>query len=409
MNHKKSEKGQAIILIVFAIVGLVGLTGLTVDGGLVYADRRQAQNAADSAALAAALAKIRSQNFSNAGFALAASNGYTNDGVLSTVTINNPPVVGDCNPNDTPTPYVGNNEYIQVIIRSNVNTSFGRVVGIAQVLNCVEAISRAEPPKGGGGNAAIFAGSETCQNAIDWSGSNVEIFGGVTSNNDVKVGGSDNYVEGILNYVTSIDGPADKITYNPPAPANPVQTSPKDYPAIFDINDYAPGGSKAAAALSAGKYYSCNCKMDIGWLKSNGMYNDSTDTLKDGLYYTTGEIDLSASDIIGNAVTLVARDKVSFSGSSHTLSPYMDGLLVFTDAEGSNQCNTAVVKMSGSSHNWGGIIYAPNGLIEMSGSSNTSVNGSLIGNTVKVNGSGISIVYDSSLMPSDPPKIELTK
>ena len=139
------------------------------------------------------------------------------------------------------------------------------------------------------------------------------------------------------------------------------------------------------------------------------MYNDSTDTLKDGLYYTTGEIDLSASDIIGNAVTLVARDKVSFSGSSHTLSPYMDGLLVFTDAEGSNQCNTAVVKMSGSSHNWGGIIYAPNGLIEMSGSSNTSVNGSLIGNTVKVNGSGISIVYDSSLMPSDPPKIELTK
>ncbi len=409
MIHKKSENGQSIILIVFAIVGLIGLTGLTVDGGLAYSDHRQAQNAADSAALAAALAKIRNQNWSSAGLVLAASNGYTNDGVLSTVTINNPPIVNDCNPNDTASLYVGNNEYIQVIIRSNVNTSFGRVVGIAQVNNCVEAISRAEPPTGGGGNAAIFAGSETCQNSIDWSGSNVNIFGGVTSNNDVKVGGSTNYVEGILNYVTSIDGPANKITYNPPPPANPVQTSPQNYPVIFDINDYAPGGSKAAAVQSAGKYYSCNCKMDIGWLTSNGMYNDSTDTLKDGLYYTTGEIDLSASDIIGNAVTLVARDKVSFSGSSHTLRPYIDGLLIYTDAQGPNQCNTAVVKMSGSSHDWSGIIYAPNGLIEMSGSSNTSMHGTLIGNTVKVNGSGINITYDPDFLPSDPATIELIK
>ena len=57
MKHSKHEKGQALILIVLAIFGLVGLTGLTIDGGNAYSDRRHAQNAADAAVLAAALAK----------------------------------------------------------------------------------------------------------------------------------------------------------------------------------------------------------------------------------------------------------------------------------------------------------------------------------------------------------------
>ena len=59
MYHKKSEKGQALILIVIAIVGLIGLTALAVDGGMAYSERRQSQNAADSAALGAALVKAR--------------------------------------------------------------------------------------------------------------------------------------------------------------------------------------------------------------------------------------------------------------------------------------------------------------------------------------------------------------
>ncbi len=62
MIHKKSEKGHAIILIVFAIIGLIAMTGLTVDGGMAYADRRQAQNAVDAAASAfGAVARTASQ------------------------------------------------------------------------------------------------------------------------------------------------------------------------------------------------------------------------------------------------------------------------------------------------------------------------------------------------------------
>ncbi len=47
----KKEEGQAIILIAIALVGLLVVTGLAVDGGRLLTARREAQNAADAAAL----------------------------------------------------------------------------------------------------------------------------------------------------------------------------------------------------------------------------------------------------------------------------------------------------------------------------------------------------------------------
>jgi uncharacterized membrane protein len=59
MNSIKHEKGQAIIMVAFAIVGLVAFAALAIDGGRVLSDRRHAQNAADTAVYAAALARIQ--------------------------------------------------------------------------------------------------------------------------------------------------------------------------------------------------------------------------------------------------------------------------------------------------------------------------------------------------------------
>lgn len=46
------ERGQAIVIMVFAIIGVAALVGLAIDGGRVYSDRRQAQNTADASAMA---------------------------------------------------------------------------------------------------------------------------------------------------------------------------------------------------------------------------------------------------------------------------------------------------------------------------------------------------------------------
>jgi hypothetical protein len=51
------ERGQVLVIIALALVGLLAFTALAIDGGMVYSDRRHAQNAADAAALAGALSK----------------------------------------------------------------------------------------------------------------------------------------------------------------------------------------------------------------------------------------------------------------------------------------------------------------------------------------------------------------
>lgn len=138
MERRKSESGQALILITFAIIGLIAMVGLAVDGGLAYTERRSAQNAADSAAFAAALAHGRGQNPSNAGYGVAIANGYNNDGETNTVT-----VTVENSPNGACPPQALDNRDITVEITTTTETSFSNIVGVQQVNNTVTATTRA--------------------------------------------------------------------------------------------------------------------------------------------------------------------------------------------------------------------------------------------------------------------------
>ncbi len=55
-KHLNSEKGQAIVYLVLGLVVFLGFVALAIDGGMVLADRRDAQNATDASALAGASA-----------------------------------------------------------------------------------------------------------------------------------------------------------------------------------------------------------------------------------------------------------------------------------------------------------------------------------------------------------------
>jgi hypothetical protein len=49
-----TEKGQVLVIIILALAGLMGFVALAIDGGMIYSDRRTAQNVADAAAYAGA-------------------------------------------------------------------------------------------------------------------------------------------------------------------------------------------------------------------------------------------------------------------------------------------------------------------------------------------------------------------
>src|SRR5688572_8056840 len=133
MYHKKSEKGQALVIIALAAVGLFAFTALAIDGSRVFSDRRHAQNAADTAVLAAALAKIRTPDYPPnppgapdaaarvAGYNRAVSNGYEND-ADSTVQVNICNEPGLAFPCEGVPAGADLSQYLQVVIELNTPT-----------------------------------------------------------------------------------------------------------------------------------------------------------------------------------------------------------------------------------------------------------------------------------------------
>ena len=402
-KNRRREVGQAVALFALAMFVLLAFGALAIDGGRLYVESRRTQNAVDNAALAAARAMCLGENHTTAALQLANENGYDNDGVGDIVTVNNPPTSG---------PHSGDSEYIEVIIVSNFAGSliqFFREGGLQVTVRAVGQCS----PGAGEGHPALFAISETCPHTILWSGSLNSVEGGMHSNNDIEVGGQDNNLIGIATYVDTISADPDKITYDPPPPDNPLVSEVLEDPLLFELADYAPGGSRAAYAQGMGQYRYCDCKMDIGWLEDNHYYDSGTGILQDGLYYATGNIELSNSDMIGNAVTLVAEKELFLNGSNQNFSYYMDHLLGFAGKQfeiPGNACGSAILSLSGSNNIYEGLLYSPGGEIYVAGS-DIQVTGGFIGNTIALADSNLnlSLTNLAEYAPAGPGTIEITE
>jgi hypothetical protein len=209
-NNKKSQKGQALILIALGIVGLVGITALAIDGGNIFAQRRHAQNAADTASLAGALEKVNDTlptgiflndgdkngvTWKQAALNLIADNLESikdieiKDIVIPTQTVDSIEVPNpgpDCSGHATP--YDGNKDYVQVLIKISVKSYFAQVVGRESTNVCVDAIARANPPSKSSfmeGNAISVLAPHACP-AFTYNG-NADtslIGGGIFINSD---------------------------------------------------------------------------------------------------------------------------------------------------------------------------------------------------------------------------------
>ncbi len=141
MKPSSQERGQALIIIALAAVGLFAFAALAIDGSRAFSNKRHAQNAADTAVLAAALAKVRGQDYVTAALKRAESNGYTND-ADSTVEVhlcNDPGVTCQGLPAGADPA-----EFIQVRIISSIPSTFGRVIGRQTLTSAVEAVAHVQ-------------------------------------------------------------------------------------------------------------------------------------------------------------------------------------------------------------------------------------------------------------------------
>src|SRR6185503_12697473 len=246
MKKIKSERGQALIIFALAAIALFGIVGLAIDGSAKFSDRRHAQNAADTAALAAALAKVNALTASAANSPIecpptsgppsdvcaalqtaaldqAGDNGYDNNLVSNTVKVYSPPISGY---------YTGDNTYVQVIITSHVNTTFSRVVGVDQTHNVVEAVALTKEggPLFDGASIISLNPSPNCGNGSVNVGGNGTINldgGGIFVNSDESCGYSQTSCSVDLNInggvgISSAGSPINQAC-GTPAPADTTQ------------------------------------------------------------------------------------------------------------------------------------------------------------------------------------------
>ena len=438
MNKKivRQERGQAMILIVLSIIALIAVTGLAVDGGIVYASRRQAQNAADAAALAGALARIQAIEggtpylapMENAAKERAASNGYNNNGTSNIVEVYNPPQSGfysDCD-----NPDFDCKQYVQVIVTSHIQTFFGPIVGITEIDNQVQAVALAkgptlEPPFFGNAIVSLKPTSHSCGGDFILGGSGeVEVVGGgifVNSDNDpcafkqdgcnvtldatgsgiTSVGGLNLNLNCLENIIGTNTTAADPVPFPPEETvAMPAECSGPDGQATNDKNTNT-------STLTPG-LYDRGLLFDAKYTKVN---------LQPGVYCVK-DIKVTTQSISGHNVFfyILPGGEFSFQGGITTLtasnSGGYKGLLIYVASDFTGQPQACTI--NGNAEDlFTGTIYAPYCDITINGNSSpTGFMSQVIGYEVKLNGSTLlRFVYE----PDDgwkvlvPPKLGIFK
>ena len=449
----KGQRGQAMIMIVFALIGLIAIIGLAVDGGLAFSDRRHAQNAADTAAMAGAVAKINAQALSMtkvdvraeldiAAKNMAGQNGYNNDLVLDTVE------VFTCDePESSCENYAGNADYVQVIIHSDINTFFAGVLGIPQMHNRVQAIALAKDkiiqnPYNGDNVVALRT---TCGSPSNFSVSGdttVHVISGaglfvntgadsaacgficnsdkVSINSNITTAGSsiqlgdhckENFTGIKATDGTQLDFPVtlDSLGINIPSectsPAGTYTNYATGYPGYetipvtvltpgaysdFPPNKVQPQGDLYDTILMQPGVYCVNHVVKLIQTKLTLIGSDVTFFLRQGYEF----------DINGGSITLSAPDNGPYAGYLMILEPDYNKAPLNCKINGNVQ-NTFT-----------GAIFAPYCNINIDGGAGASFNSQIIGYTINIGGnSTIHFSYDAANDPrnNQPAHVELIK
>lgn len=441
--NRPTEKGQILVLLILAMMGLLGFTALAVDGGMIYADRRYAQSAADASSLAGAgtvadvVQDLKMDNSDwdcgelasgisaayQAAIEKASSNDFSiaKDDALGTTGHDNGVKV-ICN---------ASGKYLDVyVMLSKVSTTaFVHLFNGGEMRNTVSSTTRVKPILKAGNGASIVSLGKVCDKQDGGgvhfdSGSLVTILtgGGVYSNSCVfKKNQADVTIDN--GGVTCHTGFACDITDPTPIkdPSFHPLTDHELYPGIGEKcskTDPYVSSNGGGGEINPGNYSS--------WTFKDPVH------LKPGLYCVKGTVKMDAGgEVYGDGVTIY------YTGTDLTINGHAESSLTAANTKNMTQTDfetalengavenvllyvppniVADIKINGTSDNtFGGTLYAPSSHYKITGASSspdvaTTMNCSIIGETVWVSGTSyINISYDSDLDAGWPAYIQVQK
>jgi Flp pilus assembly protein TadG len=380
-NTSHRRRGVVAVLMALSLVALVSVVALSLDGGTLLTERRRAQATADAAAMAAA-----SELFNNywitsgadpdgtaraSALAEAAANGYSNDGTVSTVTVNIPPASGL---------YANRRGYVEVLVEYNQTRAFSNIFSSGQVSVKARAVALGSYVAA---DVGILVLDPTGKGTFNAQGSGGAIVNGtpivVNSNNpDAAIAGGGGavvapefFVTG--GYSTTGGGSFEGTMYTgrkgledpladlpPPDPTTMTQQSNKKIQFTSDSTSLQPGVYKGGISVSGtgsltlapGIYY-----MDGGGFSFSGqgslsgqgvmIYNDPGNGNADGISVSgQGSIQLSGmTDGIYQGMTFFQDRNSNVTGN-------ISGTSGTTDITGTFYFAGALLKVTGN----GGVV-----------------------------------------------------
>lgn len=456
-NFFSTERGQALIIIALAAVGLFAIVGLAIDGTAKFSDRRHAQNAADTAALTAALSLSRDKTAVVNGtweqwqvdaIQRAFENGYDRDLVTNEVWVytcdtplDDAARVGS--PIDCGDSYDDQEDYVQVVIRSHVPTTFARVFGFNEFQNVVNAVTYFSQPgpvydgnlivalnpnpctgngangnialgtSGGNGNGAQASIKLTGGGAFvnsGGSGCGMEVMGCPTITIDTGVLASTG--NGNINMDVGSKTCQDKLTLPTPQYDQDAYPFPPEMLDEPDICSTAQPIAPVNNSTLAPGYYT-----EFPPTKGNYKNMGNNITLQPGIYCLDTDLSLTnGHSITGSNVLIWLKDGHVFSiqGGTLNLSKRTEGdyerYVLIADSDFSGQVPNCDIN-GGATATFTGTIFTPYCDIALDGGAKTtSLSAQIIAYTVKVTGSqAVNLTYNASDNAEDKAKVGLMR
>ena len=395
------RRGAIVVLVACCLAIILAFVAIAIDGGGLLEQRRQSQATADAAALAAAEDLFR--NFpANKGLdvggtavsralAIAAQNGFANDGTNSTVTVRVSPQTYASGPSAGTAIPKG---YAEVTVQYNQPRYFSAIIGTGSIPVQARAVGRGtwEPAfigihvldlhassalrgTGGGiggvsGGAAVIVNSDATDAAVTTGGSTL-----AASEFDITGGTVGGGFIGTVNLGT------------PPQP-DPLRNIPE--PTLLGLEERSSGPkhySNGNRTISPGVYH--------GGISITGQANV---TMEPGIYYMdgggfsmTGQGNLIALGVMIFNAPKQPSDCINISGSnggSVTMSPptsgIYKGLTLFQERAATQQ-----MTISGNGNfDVTGTFYAAGALLNVTGNGAGRIGSQYISNLLDINGGG---------------------
>jgi hypothetical protein len=455
-THSPSENGQVLVILVLVIVGLLAFTALAVDGGMIFSDRRGAQNAADAAVLAGGYRVANTLEDFNLGFNLTYENwdctavqpvmDIAEGEAYTQASTNSYPIIGDgsltmsCENGEDFGSYLDKYVDTDAQIVSEVSTTFVHFAFDGPLQNTVQAISRVRPRMPLAFGYAIYAHRDDCPNSntggVHFTGDNLVNIqhAGIMSDACMDANGSvvvdvacsdSNDPTCDINYITDYAPSGSPVVNPPPTPqSNPLP----DWALLFPEPDCSGLSNQSSpnngGPVSPGIYN--------GGLTVNGGDNL---VMSPGLYCLNGDFQITGGTVQGPDVDnnpdstnpAVVTIYLMCDGCSYNSSGNADiylsapnyvanhndgvaGMLIYLDKDNGGQVNL----LGGLDSYYNGTVFGPHedSQCEVGGTSSlmSIFNTQIICGTIFIHGNAqININFDQNNVYYLPARLTLEK